>query len=529
MTQPSMSQDKDILVTDDVADQLQHSLHNDKHNTAINTTEHIQPESTKSLWKQIHVAICIVLLFLNYFTAQYDKFILSYFQIQVSTQLNLSPSAYATLSGYATSIVYALLALPIAYLSDYLPNARVWTLSIASIWWSLSVIFQSLANNFWQILLARISMGIGQSAVESLSISLISDFVPWRDVFLGTSAFYVGVYIGEAVSGQIAVAFPDREDGWRVALRAIGIVGLVLGVLISVVIRDHGRQESVVRSAEKFEVATPAGHKLKFAKAVLRGTASYLLRTHSFWLIVLSASFRQLSGNVFGYYMPSYLASTFDQHPELLSRYGIIVGAVGSVTVLAGGLLTSVLWHRTKTTPLYLTGIGGMISSLFVLLMIFSRDIANGNQNKGIKILYGTMSLAYLTAESWLGAVNGLIALLLPPRYKTFGLAIWATIQVLIYSSGPQIIGLALRNTDASSPTYTKDTQVALAVIIPIGYWIAGVGFLLAVPLLKRDFKDDIAAISTSKSRRMSALSFAVVLAALVLALFIASIYYAAI
>lgn len=526
MTQPGSSLSKDIQVVDKDADER--LSNGDKHDAAVTSSEHIQPESTKSSWKQIHVAVCIFLLFLNYFTSQYDKFILSYFQIQVSTSLNLSPSAYATLSGYATSIVYALLALPIAYLSDYLPNFRVWTLTVASLWWSLCVIFQSLSNNFWQVLLARIGMGIGQAAVEPLSISLISDFVPWRDVFLGTSTFYVGVYIGEAVSGQIAVAFPDREDGWRIALRAIGIVGLVLGVLIRIVVRDHGRQESVVKSAEKFELDTGRG-KFNFAKAELRGTFFYLLRMHSFWLIVLSAGFRQLSGNVFGYYMPSYLASTFDQHPEILSRYGIIVGAVGSVTVLAGGLLTSIMWHKTKTTPLYLTGIGGMISSLFVLLMIFSRDIAYGNQDKGIKILYAMMTLAYLTAEAWLGAVFGLIALLLPPRYKTFGLAIWSTIQVLIYSSGPQIIGLALRNTDATSPTYTKDSQVALAVIIPVGYWIAGVGFLLAVPLLKLDFRDDIAAVRTSRSRKTGAIAFAIVLAAMTVALFVASIYYAAV
>lgn len=224
--------------------------------------------------------------------------------------------------------------------------------------------------------------------------------------------------------------------------------------------------------------------------------------------------------------MPTYLSNTYPSHPELLSRYGIIVGTVGTFSVLLGGALTALLWNRTKLTPLYLTAISGMISSVFVLLMVFSRDIAGGSEDKGIKILYGTMAAAYLTAETWLGCLEVLIALLLPPRYKTFGLAIWESVQVLVYSGGPEIIGLALRTTDPGSQEYTKDTQVALAVIIPVGYWLAGLGFLLTIPLLKRDLRDDIAVGRLSANRRWSVSSFAGLLAAFVIALFVASIVY---
>lgn len=62
------------------------------------------------LWQ---VALSVVLLFLNYFLAQYDKFILSYFQSQVITSLGMNLSKYGILSGYATGIVYALLAIPV--------------------------------------------------------------------------------------------------------------------------------------------------------------------------------------------------------------------------------------------------------------------------------------------------------------------------------------------------------------------------------------------------------------------------------
>lgn len=246
----------------------------------------------------------------------------------------------------------------------------------------------------------------------------------------------------------------------------------------------------------------------------------------SFWLLVLSASFRQLGGNVFGYYMPTYLSTLFPAKVNLLSRYGIIVGVVGSVTVLLGGFLTSAFWHKTKVLPLYLVGIGGMVSSIFVILMVFSRQIPSGDQNSGVRVLYGVMSAAYLTAELWLGAINSLIVLLLPPRYKTFGLAIWAAVQVLIYSSGPEIIGLALRDVDSSSQAYLDGTKIALAVIIPVGYWVAGIGFLLAIPLVKKDLAGGFVQGRLSKRRRVGFGVFAGVIGVMVVILFIVSIYY---
>ncbi|CAN9382620.1 unnamed protein product [Alternaria alternata] len=383
-------------------------------------------------------------------------------------------------------------------------------------------------------------MGIGQASVEAISISLISDLVGWRNVFIGESILYVGVYIGEAISGQIATAFTETGTSWRIALRAIGITGCVVAVLLRIFLREPKRRASLVQmsredrnnnvSMEFTDVPTRSRNtsRLQAAKSDLVATFTYILHMNSFWLLVLSAGFRQLSGNVFGYYMPSYLGDTYPSHTEIFSRYGIIVGVVGSVAVLSGGILTSVLWPRTQLTPVYLTGIGGMISALFVLLMVFSRDIADGSEDRGIKILYGVMSLAYLTAELWLGCLFALIALLLPPRYKTFGLAIWGSVQVLIYSSGPQIIGLALMNEETASESYRKATQLCLAIIIPVGYWLAGVGFLLSIPLVKKDLREEFVLGRLSGRRKIGSAIFAGVLAVVVITLFVVSLVYQA-
>ena len=347
------------------------------------------------------------------------------------------------------------------------------------------------------------------------------------------SFLYVGVYIGEAVSGQIAVAFARTDTPWNKALIAIGIVGVIIGVLIRVLVREPARQTSLVRQ----DSANQLGQRSKAVRKDMRvqqayrdalATFQYLMRMRSFWLLVLSASFRQLAGNVFGYYMPAYLSALYPSYPDVLSKYGIIVGVVGSVAVLLGGFLTSFFWSRTKVLPLYLVAIGGMVSSIFVFLMIFSLPIEGGKESSGIKCLYGSMSLAYLTAELWLGAINSVIALLLPPFYKTFGIAIWGVIQVLLYSTGPEIIGLALRDEESSTKQYLIGTRVALAVIIPCGYWIAGIGFLCSIPLVRRDLLGDFIQGDLGKGRLVSFFGFGIFVFVMVVILFVVSIVYRA-
>lgn len=245
----------------------------------------------------------------------------------------------------------------------------------------------------------------------------------------------------------------------------------------------------------------------------------------SFWLLTISAGARQFSGVVFGYYMPAYLSSLYPSVTNLLSRYGIIVGVVGSFAVIFGGLICSLprqVQHRA-VLPLYLTSIGGVISSIFVILMVFSRRLVGGDENP--RILYGVMSAAYLTAELWLGAFASLLALLLPRRTKTFCLAIYTCIITLVYSSGPQIIGLALRNEDPGTIAYRNRTRQILAILIPVGYCVAAIGFLLAISKVRRDVRgESIPVGSTTTARKAGFAGFVVGLAALTLALFVTSL-----
>ena len=347
---------------------------------------------------------------------------------------------------------------------------------------------------------------------------------------IGHSLFYVSVYVGEAVSGQIATAFNKTNTPWYQAMKAIGITGMVLAVITRLILREPERRCAIVYESETadpiiFESGPRTTSKITLARRQLKASISQIVRMRSFWILTLSSGARQFSGNVFGWYMPGYLTSIYPDQTELLSNYGIIVGVVGSVAVVVGGVICSASGKSRTSMGLLITAVGGMISAAFVICMVFSLKLAGGDQSRGTSVLYGTMSAAYITAELWLGAFASILSLILPPRMKTFGLAIYTSTIILIYSSAPEMIGLSLRHYAVGTNAYIVKTREILAILIPVGYWVAAAGFLLAINKVNADLAGHMVPIGMISRRRKAAfIAFLVVLACLTISLFVVSL-----
>ena len=113
--------------------------------------------------------------------------------------------------------------------------------------------------------------------------------------------------MGEAISGQIATAFSKTHTPWNNALKAIGIVGVVVAVLIRLLIREPARRSSLIKNEDQWTTDQEyMGYSTRLARAKLhfKSTLGYVLRMRSFWLLTLSSGARQLSGNVFGTLSP---------------------------------------------------------------------------------------------------------------------------------------------------------------------------------------------------------------------------------
>ncbi len=132
-------------------------------------------------------------------------------------------------------------------------------------------------------------------------MALISDLVPLSWVPFAESFLYVAVYAGESISARISVLFKLNGSSWRVALKGIGIAGCILAVVVRILMREPARRFELALVTADESGLHGAGlwsRRIHKATGEVRATMRYLMSLRSFWIITISASLRQLSGNV---------------------------------------------------------------------------------------------------------------------------------------------------------------------------------------------------------------------------------------
>jgi len=147
------------------------------------------------------------------------------------------------LLGFSFVFVNTIATVPAGWVADHYRRNRIigWTL----VSWSGLIVLSATAVNYWNLVIARGLMGIGQSVDDPASTSLLGDYYPGRmrsRVFSAQQiAFFVGGGIGLALGG-----FVGERLGWRWAFALVGIPGSLVALLVFR-LREPARGESDLR------------------------------------------------------------------------------------------------------------------------------------------------------------------------------------------------------------------------------------------------------------------------------------------
>ncbi len=104
---------------------------------------------------------CTVLFF-GSTLAFMDRGVISLFVIPIQRDLHLSDTQISLLLGFAFAAFNALFGLPVARWIDGGPRRTIAALGIGV--WSLAAASCGLATNFWQLFLARVTLGAGEAS-----------------------------------------------------------------------------------------------------------------------------------------------------------------------------------------------------------------------------------------------------------------------------------------------------------------------------------------------------------------------------
>jgi MFS family permease len=406
--------------------------------------------------------LTLALLTAAYFFSYMDRQILAILQELIRKDLQLSDTQLGLLAGFAFAIFYATLGLPVARLADR--SNRVTIIATALTIWSLMTAACGLAQNFVQLLLARIGVGIGEAGSSPPSHSIIADLYP-PEKRAGAMGIYslgvvLGAGLGTTIGGVVAAAY-----GWRTAMFVVGLPGVLLAIIIKLVVTEPRRGMSDVD-----QVAAKQAHgAMPSLGEGFRGMWANRAAVH----LVMAVTVTSMIGYGTTAFGPSFMQRSLGVSMLDVARYVAPVGALcGTVSAVGGGWLAN---RAAKRWGLYaqswlvlvLKAVGLPLTLIFVL---------SSDALVAIPIYW----VSLLLTNTYLGPTFALIQGLAPLRAR----ALWAAITLLVINLvglglGPTLIGVL---SDLYRPAAGEESlrwaMFTLGAVTPWAlwhYWRAGV------------------------------------------------------
>lgn len=218
------------------------------------------------------VALLMLMGIVNYF----DRSTISIANHLVGNDLSLTATEMGLIFA-AFSWAYAFAQLPMGVLLDR-KGAR-FILGTALALWSLAQAVCGLANSMVQMLLARISLGIGESPQYIGGVKVVSDWFNVRERGAPTGAFLASTTIGSMIAPPVLTALMG-SFGWRGMFMIMGAVGLLLALIWFWLYRDRGSARLASDDLAYFDVnengtgkITPGEWRNLFAQRTTWGVA----------------------------------------------------------------------------------------------------------------------------------------------------------------------------------------------------------------------------------------------------------------
>jgi MFS family permease len=263
------------------------------------------------------------------------------------------------LTGFAFVIFYSLLGIPIARWADR--GNRSMILSLGLTVWSGFTALSGFAQNYVQLALARVGVGIGEAAGAPPSHALISDYFEKdrrsRAMAIFQSSIYLGVFLGYFVGGWIS-----QNYGWRAALWVAGVPGILVALVIRFTLREP------LRGAVDDPRADTGLHALKDVTRFLVGQRSYVLIAAGVGLVAFT-------NFAFAVWSPSFLRRLYGMNAAEAGFYlGWIKGIIGMIGTVIGGLAVERLKERGDRWLLILPALVTVLVGPALALFLFAPE-----------------------------------------------------------------------------------------------------------------------------------------------------------
>jgi predicted MFS family arabinose efflux permease len=378
-----------------------------------------------------------------------DRYVVSTVLEPIRAELDLSDGGVAFLTGVPLALFYGCLGIPVSWLADR--SNRRNTLAACVLIWSGFTAVCGLSRTYLQFLLGRIGVGTGEAGGTPTSNALLADYFPAERRPMAFTVFALGAPLGAWLGADVAGAVAHLQ-GWRASFLALGLPGLVLGLIVLLTVREPDRVQSHPDHAEP---RVSSAESLRF-----------LWRQRAAFHVIMGSGVGALWGWGLIWWTPTFLMRTYGLN---IAQAGAITGRIHLVGGVIASLGTAWLFSRLS-----------MHNSRRVCWVLAAGLAAATIPSF---VAYWTHSLALAKVMFWL-FIPGIYFYIGPCMALVQNLAAYPMRTVFSAWSGlcgnvfnlivaPQAVGFLSDWYAAGYPTDAASLRFGLLLLAPTGFWAA--------------------------------------------------------
>ena len=358
-----------------------------------------------------------------------DRLILSILLEDIKAEFTFTDTQLGVLAGLAFALFYALMSIPIARWADISNRKNI--LAAALIVWSGMTALCGAATGFVSLFLARLGVGIGEAGGSPPSYSIIADYFRPSERARAMGVYVTGSVLGTG-GGLIVGGLLGEWLGWRMTFLALGIPGILLGVILYFTVEEppRGRYDSGSDDSKQAVDIKRTLRSLASNKVYVRVGLSYAMLT------------------MVGYAMALWLAPIMLRNFEVsLSMVGLYLGGTyilgGIPGPLIGGYLTDYMVKRDARWCAWIPAIF-ILCSVGTFWFSLSADSLTG--------FLGFFALTYALFMIPQGASLSMLQSSLGSGERALGMSFTLLVTTMVgLAIGPLLVGLL---SDALAATY---------------------------------------------------------------------------
>ena len=411
----------------------------------------------------------LILLTIVYGFNFIDRQIMGILAPFIQKDLGLTNTELGLLIGLAFAVFYTFVAIPIAWLADRYNRVNI--LSIALATWSGFTALTGLANNFIQIGLARMGVGIGEAGGSPPSHSIISDLFPKEERASALGVYSMGIPIGIMAAYFVTASLMGSGDDvdWRRIFIVLGLTGIGLAVIVKLVLKEP------VRGAMELNQST------EIKKPPFKESLKELIKIPAWWAMCFGIAFGSFVSYAKSAFQTKYLV-TLDPSFDFQTLV-IILGIMNGTTYAAGAFFGARLadkWGKRDVRAY------GWLPAISIGLALPVAIITWWVPSIEVHLVFATLFL--LLIGIYLGPSFAIAQTLAPIHMRAMSTALFFFIlNMIALGGGPTFAGWIM---DLFKESYNELESVRYAMTVTSIFFIPSViSFLLVAKVLPRDWK----------------------------------------